>query len=187
MLYRRADVTPSHEIAKTFKWQDVSRNHGVPTKPVLAREREARWKEESFPNTILLCTTHLQNNVQIPSKNVHILHKRDIHEASELENSPQRPQSGPQSPLGVTPMLQKWAKVISESARSDSRRSQNEPKCSQVVPQGLPRPPKIDQKRSPRPSRDTFKKINVSALREPHYLLCFWNSLLRTPHYSLCF
>ena len=44
---------------------------------------------------------------------------------------------------------------------------------SQVVPRGLPRPPKIDQKRSPRPSRDTFKKMNLSMLREPHYLLCF--------------
>ena len=64
-------------------------------------------------------------------------------------------------------------KVTSESPQSGSRCSQNEPKCSQVVPQGLSRPPKIDQKRSPRPSRDTFKKTNVSALREPHYLLCF--------------
>ena len=34
---------------------------------------------------------------------------------------------------------------------------------SQVLPQGLPRPPEIDQKRSPRPSRDTFNvaKNNV--------------------------
>ena len=78
-------------------------------------------------------------------------------------------------------------KVTSESPQSGSRCSQNEPKCSQVVPQGLSRPPKIDQKRSPRPSRDTFKKTNVSTLREPHYLLCFWRVTLREPHYLLCF
>ena len=64
-------------------------------------------------------------------------------------------------------------KVTSESPQSGSRCSQNEPKSYQVVPQGCPRPPKIDQKSSPRPSRDTFKKTNVSKLREPHYLLCF--------------
>ena len=84
----------------------------------------------------------------------------------------------PKSALEVTSMLPKWAKVTSESPQSGSRCSQNEPKCSQVVPQGLPRPPKIDQKRSPRPSRDTFKKMNV---------LCFWSGLVREPNYLLCF
>ena len=46
----------------------------------------------------VLCSTHVQDNVEIPSKNVHILNKSEIREASDLENSAQRPQSGPRVP-----------------------------------------------------------------------------------------
>ena len=72
-----------------------------------------------------------------------------------IPRTPTVPQSDPPAP-----------KVSPRSLKLSQR-------WSQVVPRGLPGPPKIDKKKSPRPSRDTFKKMNVSMLREPHYLLCF--------------
>ena len=78
----------------------------------------------------------------------------------------------------------KAPKVIPRTPKVPQSDSPQRPKC----PQGPPKSPKgglrwspeaspdllkIDQKRNPRQSWDTFKKMNVSALREPHYLLCF--------------
>ena len=134
----------------------------------------------------MLCSTHLQNNVQIPSK-MCIFAQKWHTTGLGPRNLPLKTPKWPQNPLQVTPMLPKWAKLTSESAQSDSRGSQNEPKCSQVIPRGLPRPLKEVKKEGPRPPRDTSKKMNDSALREPHYLLCFWRVTLREPHYLLCF
>ena len=102
-------------------------------------------------------------------------------------NLPPKTPKWPQSPLEVIPMLLKWTKVTALAPKVSPRSPKVSQRWSQVVPQGLPRPSKIDQKRSPRPARDTFKKMNVSKLREPHYLLCFWSGLVREPHYLLCF
>ena len=104
-------------------------------------------------------------------------------------------------PPGGPPKSTKWPSRLPKSAQGlpnfpkvnplAPKVSPRSPKVSQnwsqVVPRGLPRPPESEQKRSPRPSRGTFKKMNLPMLREPHYLLCFWSSLLREPHYLLCF
>ena len=124
-------------------------------KPVLAREREARWKEESFPNTILLCSTHVQNNVQIPWKNLHILHKSDIHEASDPEISSQRPQSGPRVPW-------KWLQC-----------SQSEPKWIQSPLKVTPGAPKTNPsalKWSPKASPDPQNRSKKESKTIPGHL-----------------
>ena len=96
--------------------------------------------------------------------------------------SPKWPSRLPKSAQG----LPKFPKVTPLAPKVSPRSPKVSQRWSQVVPRGLPRPHKIDEKRSPRPSRDTFKKMNLSMLREPHYLLCSWSSLLREPHYLLC-
>ena len=97
--------------------------------------------------------------------------------------SPKWPSRLPKSAQG----LPKFSKVTPLAPKVSPRSPKVSQRWSQVTPRGLPRPHKIDEKRSPRPSRDTFKKMNLSMLREPHYLLCFWSSLLREPHYLVCF
>ena len=115
-------------------------------------EREARWKEESFPSTMLLCSTHLQNNVRLPAKNLHILHKRDIHKAWNLENSSQRPQNGPRVPS-------KWLQC-----------SQNEPEWPQSPLEATPGAPKTNPsalKWSPKASPDPLKSIKKRVQDHP--------------------
>ena len=114
----------------------------------LSKEREARWKEENFPSTFLLCSSQLQNNIQIPLKSVHILHKDDIHEASDVENSPQRPQSGPRVPS-------KWLQCAQSDLRVPSKWLQVLPKRTQVLSSGPPRPPQTPQNRSKKESKTT--------------------------------
>ena len=89
--------------------------------------------------------------------------------SGERPKSPKWPSRPPKWSQG----LPKFPKVDPPSPKVSPRSLKVSQRWSQVVPRGLPGPPKIDQKKSPRPSRDTFKKMNVSTLREPHYLPCF--------------
>ena len=133
---------------------------------------------------------YLRNNYEISKEFFQGDFKSDAKWPTYGEMPPGGPPKNPKWPSRLPKWCQglpKLPKVTLPAPKMSPRSPKVTQRWSQVVPRGLPRPPKIDQKRSPRPSRDTFKKMNLSMLREPHYLLCFWSSLLREPHYLLCF